>query len=64
MKSKTPETSCDEGVFQIQSPVCGVDFSNNIVLPKVRINDRETEFGLIFENSQPLTSRINPSIIL
>ena len=30
MKSPTPEAKCAKGVFQIQSPICGVTFSNNI----------------------------------
>ena len=30
MKSPTPETKYAEGVFQIQSPICGVNFPNNI----------------------------------
>ena len=32
MKSPTPEALCVEGVFQIQSPICGVNFSNNILI--------------------------------
>ena len=30
MKSPTPEAYCAEDVFQLQSPTCGVNFSNNI----------------------------------
>ena len=30
MKSPTPEAYCAEDVFQLQSPNCGVNFSNNI----------------------------------
>ena len=30
MKSPNPEKQCVEGVFQIQFPVFGVNFSNNI----------------------------------
>ena len=26
MKSPTPEAKCAEGAFQIQSPICGVNF--------------------------------------
>ena len=42
MKSPTPEAQCAKGVFQIQSPIqspiCGVYFSNNISIPQVRVN--------------------------
>ena len=64
MKSPVPEVWCGEGVFQIQSPICGVYFSKNISIPQARVNKRETELDSIFETSQPLTVRINPSIIL
>ena len=30
MKSPTTETYCTEDVFQIQSPICGVNVSNNM----------------------------------
>ena len=53
-----------QGVFQIQSPISDVNFSNNILIIQVRINDRETELYSTFETSQPLTSRTYPSIIL
>ena len=33
MKSPTPEAYCAEDVFQLQSPTCGVNFSNNINNP-------------------------------
>ena len=29
MKSPTPKAKCAEGVFQIQSAICGVDFLKN-----------------------------------
>ena len=41
MKSPTPEGKCAEGVFQIQSPICGVNFSNNISITQVRVNERK-----------------------
>ena len=30
-----------KGVFQIQSPICGVNFLNNISITQVRDNDRK-----------------------
>ena len=51
MKSPTPEAQCAEGVFQIQSPICDVYFSNNISIPQVRVNKRETELDSTFETS-------------
>ena len=41
MKSPTLEGSCVDCVFQIQSPICGVNFSNNISTPQVRVNMME-----------------------
>ena len=41
MKSPTPETKCAEGVFQIQSPICDVNFSNNISITQARVNERK-----------------------
>ena len=41
MKSPTPEAKCAKGVFQIQSPICGVNFSNNISITQVKVNERE-----------------------
>ena len=41
MKSQTPEAKCAKGVFQIQSPICGVDFSYNISSTQVRLNERK-----------------------
>ena len=42
MKSPTLEAKCAEGVFQIQSPICGVNFSNDILTTQVRVNERKT----------------------
>ena len=42
MKSPTPEAKCAKGVFQIQSPICGVNFSNNISITQVSVNERKT----------------------
>ena len=43
-------TQCySEPVFQIQFPICGVNFSNNILMTQVRVNERETELGWTFE---------------
>ena len=35
MKSSTPEEFCAKGVFQIQLPISGINFSNNISIPHV-----------------------------
>ena len=51
MKSPTLEAQCADGVFQIQSPICDVNFSNNISIPQIRVNKRETELDLTFETS-------------
>ena len=42
MKSPTQETKWAEGVFQIQSPICDVNFSNNISVNQVRVDVRKT----------------------
>ena len=42
MKSPTREPHCPEGVFQIQSPICCVNFSNNIAITQVWFNERKT----------------------
>ena len=42
MKSPAPEKKRAKGVFQIQSPICGVNFSNNISITQVRVNERKT----------------------
>ena len=53
MKSPTPEAQCAKGVFQIQSPIqspiCGVYFSNNISVPQVRVNKGKTELDSTFK---------------
>ena len=43
-------TQCySERIFQFQCPICGVNFSNNILMIQVRVNERETELGWTFE---------------
>ena len=49
MKSLTTEGLYAKGVFQIQSPICGVNFSNNISITQVRVNEREIELDATFE---------------
>ena len=49
MKSPTPEAKCAEGVFQIQSPICGVNFSNNISITQVRVNESKNLLDSTFE---------------
>ena len=49
MKYPTQEAQCAEGIFQIQTPICGVNFSNNISIPQVRVKKRETELDSTFE---------------
>ena len=39
MKSPTPEVKCAKGVFQIPSPIYGTDFSNNILITQVMVNE-------------------------
>ena len=51
MKSPPPEVWREKGVFQIQPPISGVNFSNKISIPQVRVNMRETEHDTTFENS-------------
>ena len=51
MKSLTPEAQCAEDVFQIQSPICGVYFPNNISILQVRVNKMKTELDSAFETS-------------
>ena len=41
MKSPTLEANFEEGVFQIQSTICGVNFSNKISITHVRVNERK-----------------------
>ena len=42
MKSPTAEAKCAKCVFQIQSPIFVVNFSNNISITQVRVNERKT----------------------
>ena len=49
MKSPTPEAKCAKGVFQIQSPICGVYFSNNVSI--THRNERKTNLTRPFETS-------------
>ena len=42
MKSPSPETWYAKGVFQTKAPISGVNFSNNISIPQIRVNMRET----------------------
>ena len=51
MKSPPPEALCANGVVQIHPPISGVNFSNNISIPQIRVNLRETEHDTIFETS-------------
>ena len=41
MKPPTPETKCSKVAFQIQSPTGGVNFSNNIPITQLRVNERK-----------------------
>ena len=50
-KISNPEEKCAEGAFQIQSPIYGVNFSQNISIPQVRVNKSETELDSTFETS-------------
>ena len=43
MNSPTPEAQCVKDIFQIQSPICGIHFSNNKSILQIRINCKETE---------------------
>ena len=38
-----------KGIFQIHSPVSGLNLSNNISVPRVRVNIREIERDITFE---------------
>ena len=42
MKFLAQETLCTKGVFQIQLPVSGINFSNNIPIPKLHDTTFET----------------------
>ena len=41
MKSPTQDAYCAEGVFQAESPICGVNFSNNISITQVKVSERK-----------------------
>ena len=41
MKFPTPETKSAKGVFQIQSPIFGVNFPKNISITQVMVNERK-----------------------
>ena len=43
MKSPTPEAKYAKGVFQISSPICSVNFANNISITQVMVNERKNE---------------------
>ena len=64
MKSPLPKAQCAKGVFQIQTPISDVNFSNNISIPQFRVKMRETEHDTTFETSELLTSRMSLFIIL
>ena len=40
-----PQSQCAEGVFQIQFIICDANFSNNISITQVRVNDRKTSLS-------------------
>ena len=40
-KIPNPEAKCAKVVFQIKSPICGVNFSNNISIALVKVNERK-----------------------
>ena len=43
----SPGVECEKGVFQIQSPIFGIKFSNNMSLPQDRVN---IEWNLTWHN--------------
>ena len=49
----TPDALCTKpkGVFQIQLPICRVNFSNNVSIPQVMVSMWETEHGKGFGTS-------------
>ena len=57
--STHPEAECVKGVFQIQPPIFGVYFSNNMSTSQAKVKMSETEYYTIFETSKLLTSMIN-----
>ena len=48
MKSPILEAQCAEDGFQIQSPICGANFSNIISITEVSVSERKTEVDFIF----------------
>ena len=60
MKSPTPEAKCAEGVFQSQSPICGANFSNNISMTQVSVNERKTN---LTRSLKALTINFPPCMI-
>ena len=54
MKYLPLEKYCAKDVFQIQTPISSVNFSNNISIPQVRINIRETKHDTTFKTSYTL----------
>ena len=54
-----------KGIFQIQPPISGINFSNNISVSQFGVNVRESEHGKTFETSFLIVKpRINPSLFL
>ena len=59
MKSPHPETQCAKDVFKIQpltsgainNIICNINNSNNISIPQVRANKRETQHDTNCETS-------------
>ena len=51
MKFPIPDRSSEGDVLQIQCPICDANFSNNIGVTQVRINERETEPYSTFKTS-------------
>ena len=51
MKSPIPEAKCADDVLEIQSPICCVNFLNNILITQVRVNERNDSLDLTFEAS-------------
>ena len=46
MKSPTPESCCEEGVFQIQYHISDVNFSSNTSISQVSVNEWKTNLTL------------------
>ena len=40
-KIPNPEAKCAKVAFQIKSPICGVNFSNNLSIALVKVNERK-----------------------